>query len=90
MLLGIQAYLRLRRMVSLSEFVFIFTRVLHMHACAKFISHNKTDKPIGNEKFAGTVLKFLLYYKKSGVQTTTTKMKNRALIMIKMRNTSLF
>ena len=32
-----------------------------MHACAKFISHNKTDKPIGNEKFADTVLKFLLY-----------------------------
>ena len=31
-----------------------------MHACAKFISHNKTNKPIGNEKFADTVLKFLL------------------------------
>ena len=65
LLLGIQASLRLRRMVSLSlslsEFVFIFTRVMHMHACAKFISHNKTDKSIGNEKFADTVLKFLLY-----------------------------
>ena len=61
-----------------------------MHACAKFICHNKTNKPIGNEKFVDTVLKFLLYCKKLRVQTTTTKMKNRALIMIKMRNTSLF
>ena len=60
-----------------------------MHTCAKFISHNKTDKPIGNEKFANIVLKFLLCCKKSGVQTTT-KMKNKALIMIKIRNTSLF
>ena len=69
--LGIQASLRLRRMVSLSlfEFVFIFTRVMHMHTCAKFISHNKIDKPIGNEKFADTVLKFLLYY--SCVQMAT-------------------
>ena len=38
--------------------MFIFT---HANACAKFTSHNKTDKPIGIEKFANTVLKFLLY-----------------------------
>ena len=60
-----------------------------MHTCAKFISHNKTNKPIGNEKLANIVLKFLLCCKKSRVQTTT-KMKNKALIMIKIRNTSLF
>ena len=94
LLLGIQASLRLRRMVSLSLSLSLsfclFSHVMHMHTCAKFICHNKTNKPIGNEKFADTVLKFLLYCKKSGVQTITTKMKNRALIMIKMRNTSLF
>ena len=68
LLLGIQASLRLRRMVSLSlfEFVFIFTRVMHMHTCAKFISHNKIDKPIAKEKFAK-------YFLRQHIPTSITK-----------------